>query len=76
MAYIFDSRIKKKEDAQQREFKTAKAAATAAWEFCGDCDLEMPSTGWTLDHPRFGKRTCYDMMVPKGDDWEPDTAFI
>lgn len=56
--------------------KTARDAAKAAWDFCEECDLEMPSTEWEVD-TRYGPQSCYNMMVPAGDEhWECDAVFI
>lgn len=55
--------------------KTAREAAKAAWDFCEEYDLEMPSTEWEVD-TRYGPQSCYNMMVPVGDAWECDEVFI
>ena len=58
------------------EFSNVKTAANAAWSLCEDNELYMPSGDWYFDHPRYGKRSCYNMMVPAGNNWECDTVFI
>uniref|UniRef100_A0A7S3QJ24 Uncharacterized protein n=1 Tax=Chaetoceros debilis TaxID=122233 RepID=A0A7S3QJ24_9STRA len=75
MVYVLKSRIGE-EDSNLQEFPNAKAAAAAAWELCDEHQLDMPSDEWTFEHPQYGEQSCYNMMVPKGDDWEPNRAFI
>jgi hypothetical protein len=72
-SFIFEAFLS--DDVQERsEHKTSVAAAKAAWEFCDNYGLEMPSSDWQTE-TRYGPQECYNVMVPSGD-WEPETAFV
>jgi hypothetical protein len=56
---------------------TAKEAATAAWQFSGDHDLEVLGDEWYTDTGRYGEQSCYNVMITKeGDDWEAEDMFL
>jgi hypothetical protein len=56
---------------------TAKEAAKAAWQFCGDHELEPFGDEWYTDTARYGEQSCYNVMVTKeGEDWDPEDMFV
>jgi len=73
MKFVFEAWLS--DDVEERsEHKTSVEAAKAAWEFCDDNMLQMPSADWTTE-TRYGSQECFNVMVPAGD-WEPETAFV
>lgn len=58
-----------------RTFATAKEAAAAAWQVCKEKELQLPSEEWQINHPRYGWQSTYNLMVPAGDNWEPEEVF-
>lgn len=62
------------EVTERSEHKMSLDAANAAWDFCVNYQLQMPSADW-YSKTRYGQQECLNVMVPAGD-WEPETAFI
>lgn len=56
------------------EHATSRQAAAAAWEFCDEQQLEMPSSDWHTE-TRHGSQECADVMVSKLD-LDPEEDFI
>lgn len=55
---------------------SSKQAATAAWEFSEQNDLEMPSADWQTDTGH-GPQDCFNVMVSKEDDSsQPKRDFV
>ena len=78
MPYLLEAKLIREEVKNvevKTTHKTAKKAALAAWEFCEENDLDMPSSEWWTDTGTYGEQECYNVMVPAGD-WEPKDAFV
>ena len=79
MVYMLECKLEDDEtEADEQSGATLQEFPTlAAWKFCGDNEIEiLGGDDWTFKHPQYGEQSCYDIMVPAGDDWEVNTAFI
>ena len=71
----FTVEVTLKNYASKQTYASAKEAAAAAWQICEERELEMPAEEWQIKHSKWGWQSSYNLMVPAGDDWEPDEVF-
>jgi hypothetical protein len=57
-------------EARSSRHATCEEAAAAAWEFCDENELQMPSTDWYTNTEKYGKQQCFSVMVSK-EDFDP-----